>query len=107
MSKTENFIFADGVGDIRLHDGVLRMDLMALSAVQRGEDGNPLPVATQQLVMSPRAFMRMVSAMSETLRSMDEKGMLGRSDEPLPEPANEKAEAPKKRKRAAGASPNF
>lgn len=107
MADSDNFIFADGVGDIRLHDGVLRLDLMALSAVHRDENGNPEPITTQQLVMSPRAFMRMVGAMSETIRSMDEKGMLGKSDQEPAEPANEKAEKPKKRKRAAGASPNF
>ena len=80
MANIGNHTFIDGVGDIRLRDGVVRMDLLALSPTRRDEDGNPVPQFVDQVVMSPRAFLRMVSAMGDTVRQMQEKGLLGTPD---------------------------
>lgn len=80
MQNGTNHTFVDGVGDIRMRDGVIRMDLVALSATSRDDAGNPPPEFVGQVVMSPRAFMRMANAMGETLKQMQEKGMVTRSD---------------------------
>jgi len=77
MANIGNHTFVDGVGDIRLRDGVIRMDLLALSPTRRDQEGNPVPQFVDQVVMSPRAFLRMVSALGDTVRQMQEKGLLG------------------------------
>lgn len=72
--------FIDGVGEVRLSEGVVRMDLLAMSATRRDDDGNPVPEFVEQLVMSPRAFMRLVGALSQTLQGMEEKGLITRGE---------------------------
>ena len=76
MPNIANHTFIDGVGDIRLRDGVIRMDLLALSPTQRDKENNPVPEFVNQIVMSPQAFMRMVSAMGQTLQQMKDQGLV-------------------------------
>ena len=76
MASIGNHTFIDGVGDIRLRDGVIRMDLLALSPTRRDKEGNPVPQFVDQMVMSPQAFLRMVSALGDTLKQMQDKGLI-------------------------------
>jgi len=80
MANIGNHTFIDGVGDIRLRDGIIRIDLLALSPTRRDQEDNPVPEFVDQMVMSPHAFLRMVSAMGDTVKQMQEKGMLGTQD---------------------------
>ncbi len=86
------------IGNHTFVDGVIRMDLLALSPVGRDQDGNPTPEFVGQLVMSPPAFMRMVSALGQTGQAMQDKGMLTGQD------ADAGAESPVA---AQAGSPNF
>lgn len=81
MANIGNHTFVDGVGEVRMTEGVIRMDLLALSPLRRTKEGQPVPELVDQLVMSPRAFMRMVGALGETLKQMQEKGIIGKKDE--------------------------
>ena len=89
--------FIDGVGDVRLFDGVVRMDLLVRSATRRNKaDGQPAVEIVSQLVMSPRAFLRVADALGRTLREMKEKGLVtgdGESDGATAAPADETADA--------------
>lgn len=76
MASLGNHTFIDGVGDIRVRDGVVRADLLALSPTRRDQDGNPVPEFVNQLVMSPAAFLRMVSALGTTVKQMQDRGLL-------------------------------
>lgn len=76
MASIGNHTFIDSVGDIRLRDGVIRMDLLALSPTRRDKEGNPVPQFVDQMVMSPQAFLRMVSALGDTLKQMQDKGLI-------------------------------
>ena len=60
---------------------VIRMDLLAMSPTSRDKEGNPVPEFVEQLVMSPRAFMRLVGALSQTLQGMEEKGLISRTEQ--------------------------
>lgn len=105
-----NQTFIDGVGEVRLTEGVVRMDLLSMSPTRRDEEKNPVPEFVEQLVMSPRAFMRVVAALSQTLKGMEEKGLITRGNGEDTEAATEVATAGKKAKgkgKDAGASPNF
>ena len=118
MASIGNHTFIDGVGDIRLRDGIIRMDMLALSPTRRDEAGNPVPQFIDQLVMSPPAFLRMVAALGQTMKQLQEQGMLRQPGDgdapaaanPIGEPAAEKPKAGgKKGKRGKGksGSPNF
>ena len=105
MASISNHTFIDGVGDIRLRDGIIRMDLLALSPTGRDKKGNPVPQFVDQLVMSPVAFGRMIQAMGQTVQQFQEKGLIPKGD------GGGKAKAPAKKKGGKGkgkaASPNF
>lgn len=81
MANIGNHTFIDGVGDVRLRDGVIRIDLLALSPTRRDEENNPVPQFVEQLVMSPAAFGRMVSALGQTVSQMREKGLIKNEEE--------------------------
>lgn len=103
MSNIGNQSFIDGVGDVRLRDGIVRMDLLTLSATWRDEDGNPVPELSEQLVMSPAAFGRMVTALGQTVKKMRENGMLVEVDGS----ADDETEAAPTTDTKSGGSPNF
>lgn len=75
-----NQTYIDGIGEVRLTEGIVRMDLLALSPTQRDDDGRPVPEFVKQIVMSPQGFMRMVQALRSTLQQMQEKGILSVGD---------------------------
>lgn len=92
MANIGNHTFIDGVGDVRLHEGIMRIDLLALSPTGRDKEGNPAPQFVEQLVMSPHAFLRMVSALGTTVKQMQDNGLLGeaQADEAKAKPAKKK-----------------
>lgn len=110
MANMGNHTFIDGIGDISMRDGVIRMDLLALSPTQRDKEGAPTPQFVDQLVMSPPAFGRLVQALGGTVKQMQEKGMIpkrGNGAEPDSEAKPTKASAAKKFTGSKKASPNF
>ena len=104
MTSLSNHTFIDGVGDIRLRDGVIRMDLLALSPTVRDKEGNPVPQLVDQLVMSPVAFGRMVQSMGQTIQQLQKQGLIPKvgGGAPAKAPAKKKAKG-----KGKGASPNF
>ena len=105
MASLGNHTFIDGVGDIRLRDGVVRMDLLALSPTRRDKEGNPVPQFVDQLVMSPVAFGRLVQALGQTVQQMQKQGLIHKGGDGGDAPA--KAPAKKKGGKGKAASPNF
>lgn len=101
MSSISNQSFVDGIGDVRLRDGIVRMDLLALSPTRRDADGNPVPEFTEQLVMSPAAFGRMVTALGQTVNKLKDQGLLQATSKAAPETGPDKASS------AESSSPNF
>ncbi len=91
--------FVDGVGEVRMRDGVIRLDLLALSATRRDKEGEPVPEFVEQLVMSPQAFLRVFRSLANAVGEMQNAGILKSGN---PEPAaNEPISEP------AASSPNF
>ncbi|RVU35107.1 hypothetical protein EOI86_20000 [Hwanghaeella grinnelliae] len=120
MAKDKR-IFIDGVGETRMQDGAIRMDLLAMSPTLRNEDGVPTTEFVQQLVMTPVGFIRMVKTMRNTMKAMQDKGYFtqdidGHRDEVDPgvattadlavKPADPDVQDRPKRKVLSG-SPNF
>ena len=80
MSKNKR-VFIDGVGETRMQDGAIRLDLLAMSPTLRNEDGSPTTEFVQQLVMTPVGFVRMVNTMRNTMKAMSEKGYFAKEED--------------------------
>jgi hypothetical protein len=79
MSK-DRHVFMDGVGETRVLDGAIRVDLLAMSPTHKNADGTPTAEFVQQLVMTPVGFVRLVNVIRDTLDAMERKGLFSRAD---------------------------
>lgn len=94
--------FIDGVGEIRIHDDIVRLDLLAKSPTGRGDDGEVMPEFAGQLVMSPTGFMRLVKVLGMTLAEMEEQNIqLAKSE------GAQAIDTPLTPRKTARISPNF
>jgi hypothetical protein len=51
-------VFADGMGEITLSAGMVRIDLVSLSASKKDAEGRPELEFRQRLIMPPDGFLR-------------------------------------------------
>lgn len=68
--------YIDGVGRIWIHDGVVRMELLALEGKPDGEP--PIPRRAQELAITVPNFVRFCLAMTASLQDMEKKGIIRR-----------------------------
>ena len=69
-------IFADGIGEIVLSGGMVRMDLVALTGSQREQEEKPRLEFRQRVVMPPDGFLRSFSAMEDLVRQLVDAGLV-------------------------------
>ena len=83
-------IFIDGTGDVHVQDGILRVDLFALSAEHKDENGKPVPEIVNQLVMSATAFARLTETCVKTMKNIQDSNRSDTTSQSLsaPEPAS-------------------
>ncbi len=93
-------IFADGIGEIVLSGGMVRMDLVALTGSQRDDQKQPQLEFRQRVVMPPDGFLRSFSAMEDLVKQLVKAGLVKRRDEEQTVAAAAPASEPPK-------SPNF
>ena len=98
-SKAE--IFADGMAEITLSGGMVRIDLCSLSPSKQDKEGKPQLEFRQRIIMPPDGFLRSFSAMEDLVKKLVDAGVVKTRDgESQPAPAgNDVPEPPK--------SPNF
>lgn len=73
MSKD---IFADGIGEITLSGGMVRMDLVNLVGSQKDSENKPKLEFSQRIVMPPDGFLRSFSAMENLVKQLIEAGLV-------------------------------
>ena len=71
MSETRDF-FADGIGEITLSGGMVRMDLVTLVGSQNDPDNKPRLELSKRIVMPPDGFLRSFSAMENLVKQLIE-----------------------------------
>ena len=75
MARLEEY-FADGIGEITLAGGMVRMDLVSLTGKQ-GDDGNePRLEPTRRIVMPPDGFLRSFGAMENLVKQLVDAGLV-------------------------------
>lgn len=95
MSKER--IYADGVENVALVEGMVRVDLYHYGMRVEGMEATPREV-TQQLVLPPGAFLRAFESMQRFVAELERQGVVTRGAAP------QEAPQPKLPK---GGSPNF
>lgn len=72
----EREVFADGIGEITLSGGMVRMDLVSMVGTQKSQDQPPQLEFKQRVVMPPDGFLRSFSAMENLVKQLVEAGLV-------------------------------
>jgi len=96
--------YCDGVEEISITSGVVRVDFYNYTAGAKDKDGRPPRELSHRVLLSPEAFVQTFTAFEQVVKQLQEKGLLQRRDSaPAAAPAAAKAAPAGK----AGKSPNF
>ena len=75
-------IFADGIGEITLSGGMVRMDLVTLKGSQsKSSDEKPKLEFSQRVIMPPDGFLRSFSAMENLVKQLIDAGLVKPRDQ--------------------------
>ena len=74
-------IFADGIGEITLSGGMVRMDLVTLTGSQSSSEEKPKLEFSQRVIMPPDGFLRSFSAMENLVKQLIEAGLVKPRDQ--------------------------
>ncbi|HMO15814.1 MAG TPA: hypothetical protein PKD64_06855 [Pirellulaceae bacterium] len=75
-----NEIFADGVGEITLSGGMVRMDFFTI--VGKGESENvPRVRVKNRVILPPDGFLRSFTAMEDLVKKLVDAGVIKRRDD--------------------------
>jgi hypothetical protein len=69
-------LFADGVGEITLSGGMVRMDLVSMKGSQRDKEQPPKLEIRQRIIMPPDGFLRSFSAMENLVKQLIDAGLV-------------------------------
>jgi hypothetical protein len=69
-------IFADGIGEITLSGGMVRMDFVTLVGSQNDAENKPRLEFRQRVVMPPDGFLRSFSAMENLVKQLMDAGLV-------------------------------
>ncbi len=73
-------IFADGVGEITLSGGMVRMDLFTI--VGKGDDDNTPQIRVKtRVILPPDGFLRSFTAMEDLVKKLVEAGVIKKRDD--------------------------
>lgn len=100
MSESKD-IFADGIGEITLAGGMVRMDLVTLVGSQKDDENKPRLEFSKRVVMPPDGFLRSFSAMENLVKQLIDAGLV------KPRDGEQAASAEKSGPDDGSKSPNF
>ena len=72
----EREVFADGIGEITLSGGMVRIDLVSMVGTQKDKDQPAQLEHRQRIVMPPDGFLRSFSAMENLVKQLIEAGLV-------------------------------
>lgn len=100
-------VFVDGIGEVGIAGGVVRVNLTALSPVEKGPNGQPVREVREQLLLTPAAVLELLGALRHVAEGLAKAGVLARSDAPTDAEAADVPAAPAPAPAPAITSPNF
>ena len=73
-----NQLYTDGVEEVSITSGIVRVDLFHYIAGPKGKDGRPAREVSQRLLLSPEAFIQTYTALEQVVKQLQEKGRVQR-----------------------------
>jgi|SRR6476659_1594764 len=73
---THDELYTDGVGQITVSGGIVRVDLVSLSPSERDENNNPKPTFRQRLIFPLQGFAKSVELMQKALQGLVDAGVI-------------------------------
>lgn len=93
--------YTDGVEEVSITSGIVRIDLFQYVPGAKGQDGRPPREISQRLLLSPEAFIQTYTALEQVVKQLQEKGLVQRRSASAAASTKPPVVAPK------GKSPNF
>jgi hypothetical protein len=90
----EQQIFSDGIGQITIIGGAVRLDFITYSPSEKDAKGQPAPVFCQRVVMSLEGFMQSAAKLQEAALAVSKLVQRARESQPpeaVPAPAPQAA----------------
>ena len=75
-----NTIYTDGVTNIALTKGMVRIEFGTLSITEKGADGNPAVFERHQMAMTPKVFLDTFGNMERMLNLLLDNGVVKERD---------------------------
>lgn len=79
-------IFADGLMNISVQEGIVRIDFFQLSPTERDAEGKPARVFSHRLLLSLQGFLQTGSAIDQLITQMEQRGLVKRRPGGMAEP---------------------
>lgn len=103
--RQDHEVFADGIGEISLSGGMVRIDLVSLVGSQNNESDKPRLEPKTRIIMPPEGFLRSFGAMENLVKQLIDAGLIrpreGAENAPVGKMSGNSAQA------GAPRSPNF
>ncbi|MBI3710575.1 MAG: hypothetical protein HY246_23260 [Proteobacteria bacterium] len=80
-------VFADGIGEISLSGGMVRIDLVSLLGPRQGSNEQAQAIVRQRVIMPPDGFLRAFAAMENLVRQLEKAGAVKRQSAAATAPA--------------------
>jgi hypothetical protein len=74
-----NEVFADGVSEVNIAGGIVRINFVSLSATLKDEKGTPLRELRQRVVLTPQGVLELNGAMQQVIEKLISTGVLQRA----------------------------
>ena len=68
--------FADGIGEITLSGGMVRIDFVTQQGSQKDSENKPRLEFSQRVIMPPDGFLRSFSAMESLVKQLIDAGLV-------------------------------
>ena len=85
-------IFSDGIGQITVIGGTVRLDFVAFSPTEKDSKGQPLAVFRQRVIMGADGFLQSAAKIREAVEAMSKLG--GRPPDAAPQSPEPPPSAP-------------
>jgi hypothetical protein len=79
----ENQVFADGIGQVTIIGGTVRLDFVTYSPTEKDPAGQPAAVFNQRIVMSLDGFMQSAAKVQETALAVSKLVQRAREGQPV------------------------
>jgi hypothetical protein len=73
-----NEVFADGVSEINIAGGIVRINFVSLSGTEKDDKGNPTRELRQRIVITPQGVLELYGALQQVIEKLVSTGVLQR-----------------------------